>query len=149
VSRNGIIGALLFSAVLAGCGEGHRARWPEGIRRSEGKGSATNEEGLWTYWYPDGQLRERGEYKGGHKVGVWTQWYRGGQRASSGERVWVPDRRASERHGMWTTWHENGQKRSAGTYDRGSREGHRDAWGVDGTIDPQETGEYRDGLRVE
>ena len=149
MARFGNTLALLIAATLAGCGESPRAFWPGGVRRFEGAGGVRHGSGLWTYWYPDGQLRERGTYAGGHRVGVWSQWYLAGQRASRGERVWVPEHHASERHGIWTTWHENGQKRTEGTYDLGERDGHWDAWNADGSVDVETAGEYRDGQRVE
>ncbi len=134
-------------------GPGPMIPWPRGERRSQGRGERGQEEGEWTWWYEDGQIRERGRFEDGHRVGVWTQWYPHGQRASDGERIWVPERRASERHGPWTFWSDDGSQRAEGSFDRGLRVGRWSFWMAgeeqdEVVLDPERSGTYEAGVRV-
>jgi hypothetical protein len=53
-----------------------------------------------------------------------------------------------QRTGHWITWHANGQKHSEGAYDAGRREGSWTFWRVDGSVNPDLTGTYADGVRT-
>jgi len=138
-----------LAVVLSGCRE--EITWHRnGVRHASGPVALDRlRTGTWRFWYPSGQLREEGRYADGHRVGVWTQWHPGGQKASAGQRVWDPERGASLREGPWTFWWPNGNVRARGRFERGLRTGPWEVRIDTGRLDPERSGVYAAGERLD
>jgi len=71
-----------------------------------------------------------------------TYWANGQMQSRMEQRDGVPDGKAER-------WHANGSKQAEGDLSDGRMEGAWQFWSADGTPDPERTGTYRDGQRIE
>ena len=84
-----------------------------------------------------------GSYAQGRQMGLWVGYHKNGQKRFEGELE------GPQRVGSWVFWHQNGQKQSAGEFHSGKRQGAWRGWSRDGADDPEVTGIYLGGERVE
>jgi len=56
--------------------------------------------------------------------------------------------RNGKRYGPWVDYHENGQLGEKGTHKDGKADGPWVGYYEDGTVDEEDTGTYKDGVKV-
>jgi antitoxin component YwqK of YwqJK toxin-antitoxin module len=84
-----------------------------------------------------------GSYERGRQVGLWVGYHKNGQKRYEGELA------GPNRTGPWVFWHQAGQKQSEGEFVRGKRQGAWRGWTRSGADDPEVSGVYLDGERVQ
>lgn len=161
--------------LLPSCGAADGARrplvdtWPDGARKCEGVEVRVDgrwvKEGPATFYRADGSLAARGEYARGLETGSWTEWLEDGSRAEGayreGERdgpwsYWHPNGKRQEqgayaagtRTGTWRWWYDDGPLRSEAEYRAGRLHGRVVGYHRDGSVDPEGSGAYEDGVKV-
>lgn len=124
-------------------------------------------EGLWEAWHENGQPHELGSYANDEEIGVWQWWHENGGRMATGEFVdgqrtgtwsyWYENGNlqmdatyaGGKANGPWTSYHENGAIAAQGAFLDGELSGPWTVWTEDGEIDPDGTGTYVDGEKVD
>jgi antitoxin component YwqK of YwqJK toxin-antitoxin module len=101
------------------------------------------EHGPWEWYYEDGTPMAAGSWEAGKRVGPWSFWHESGALGSVGSYV---DGVGS---GTWTLYHESGWKWAEGPWVNGEPNGHWNVWNEDGSLDPEGTGTYVDGVKVD
>ncbi|MCA8980041.1 MAG: hypothetical protein H6831_10615 [Planctomycetes bacterium] len=140
--------------------------WFEAQRSLDADGK-WERDGMWNCWHSNGELHEQGEYRAGVAHGPWSWWYPDGNRMATGNFAngqrtgswtWYFDtgdlamkgRYANDRGvGTWTLYYPSGGRHAEGAFDETGASGHWTVWTENGAIDPERTGEYRDGVKVE
>ena len=100
-----------------------------------------NKEGPWEFYYENGQVEEKGDYKNGKREGPWVYYYSNGQLVSKGTY------KNGKEEGPWVYYWDNGQLGSKGDYKNGKREGPWVDYNRDGTVDEENTGTYKNGVK--
>jgi antitoxin component YwqK of YwqJK toxin-antitoxin module len=98
--------------------------------------------GTWSTWFSSGVLQSRGTRVNGSREGLWTRWFESNIKAREGNYSDdVPS-------GTWRQWSREGVLLSEGEILNGSRSGPWRVWHEDGHVDREQTGLYRDGVKV-
>jgi hypothetical protein len=99
--------------------------------------------GRWRYFDEQGLLLREGEYVEGLREGDWADYWPGTKQMRSQGFIHV-----GQLEGPWKYWHENGQPMSEGTYVNNKREGPWLYWKPDGKPDADQTGTYKDHVKI-
>lgn len=140
--------------------------WFEAQRSQNAEGK-WQRDGMWNCWHSNGELHEQGEYKAGVAHGSWSWWYPDGNRMATGRFAngqrtgawsWFFDTgdlamqgqyANDEGVGTWTLYYPSGGRHASGAFDDSGASGPWTVWTESGAIDPERTGEYRDGVLIE
>ena len=84
----------------------------------------------------------QGSLKDGKTDGPWVWYHENGQLLSTGtDKNGIPD-------GLWVNYWENGQLMSKGTIKDAKKDGPWVKYEEDGTVDKENTGTYKDGVKI-
>ena len=137
---------------------GHQTLGPDGFWVREGLweawhengqphelGSYANDEevGMWQWWHDNGTRMATGEFDDGQRTGSWSYWYENGNLQMAATYA------NGKANGSWTSYHENGSIAAQGAFLDGELSGPWTVWTEDGEIDPDGTGTYVDGEKVD
>ena len=98
--------------------------------------------GPWVSYYDNGQLWSKGTFKDGKKNGHWVHYHDNGQLMEQG--IFSDDKT----QGPWVQYHKNGQLHAKGTFKDGKLDGPWVWYLGDGTVFPEFTGTFKDGVKV-
>ena len=93
-------------------------------------------------YHSNGQLRTKETYKEGKFDGPWVRYYDNGQLELKGTFKDV------KFDGPWVGYYVNGQLGFKGTYKDGNKEGPWVNFNEDGTVIEEETGTFKDGVKI-
>ena len=123
--------------------------------------------GPWEAWHANGTLHEVGAYEDDEEIGVWQWFHENGARMATGEmvdgkrigswtywhdngNVWMNATYADGvANGPWTNYHEDGSLAAQGAFAGGELDGPWTVWTEDGAVDPDGTGTYVAGEKVD
>jgi hypothetical protein len=101
------------------------------------------EEGAWIYYWSNGQLWHKGDYKNGKKEGSWIYYH------NKDGTVWHKgDYKNGKKEGSWIYYHNSGQLSANVNYKNGKQEGATVVYNLDGTVNKEYTGTYKDGEKI-
>jgi antitoxin component YwqK of YwqJK toxin-antitoxin module len=95
-----------------------------------------------TYWN-NGQLLSKGNYKDGEKDGPWVKYF------NNGKLFFKGNYKDDKKQGPWVWYHDNGQLQSKGNYKDEKMDGPWVWYKLYGTVNPEYTGTYKDGVKVD
>jgi hypothetical protein len=148
VTRTGCSPCTLAGAVAlalaTACRPGPVHRWADGRAVARGHVVRHDHEGRWTLFDEQGRRLITGTYDKGTAVGIWKTFD-----PATGRLVQQHTLVAGALHGAAATWHGNGAPASRGAFANGQRDGAWLCWRPDGTLDPEQTGWYRAGVRAD
>ena len=84
---------------------------------------------------------QQGRFKNGVMEGPWVSYHENGQLLSEGAF------KNGKTEGPWVYYWDNGQLGSKGDYKNGKREGPWVDYNRDGTVDEENTGTYKNGVK--
>ena len=110
--------------------------------KSQGSFKNGKWDGPWVSYYDNGQLWSKGTFKDGKKNGHWVHYHDNGQLMEQG--IFSDDKT----QGPWVQYHKNGQLHAKGIFKDGKLDGPWVWYLSDGTVFPEFTGTFKDGVKV-
>ena len=117
--------------------------WDNGHLFSKGNYKNNLREGAWILYYSNGQLWSKDNYKNGVPEGPYVSYYDNGQLNKKGDFM------NGKQEGRWVDYWSNCQLRSEGDRKNGMREGPWVVYNLDGTVDEEFTGTYKNRVKVD
>ena len=87
--------------------------------------------------------KQQGKFKYGKHHGPWTYYWGNGQLLSNGTY------KNGKEDGPWVMYHYNGELTSKGTYKDGKKTGSWVGYNKEGTVVEEETGTFKDGVKID
>ena len=116
--------------------------WNNGQLFFEGNYKNGKKEGSWITYYNNGILQEKSTYQDGKIEGFYKRYYDNGKLTYKG--FYKNDKRV----GFWWSHWDNGVDWFIGIYKNGKREGKWVQYDTIGSLDKEETGTYKDGIKI-
>ena len=109
-----------------------------------GKGNYTEGylDGPWVWYYANGELDTKGNWINGKRDGPWV-WY-----FIDGRLSWIGNYKDGKREGPWVEFRAFGELTGKGNYTDGKRDGPWVWVNQDGVLNKEESGTYKDGVKV-
>ncbi len=82
--------------------ENYLERYPNGLKKVEGKLINGQRHGIWTYYYENGMKWSEGKYKRGIRDGFSVVYYENGRKKLAGEY------KGDLKVGIWKVWNDDG-----------------------------------------
>jgi len=99
-------------------------------------------DGPWVSYHDNGQLHWKGTYKDGEWDGPWVNYWDNGQLQS--KKIY----KNGKLDGPSVWYYDNGQLIYKGTYKNWKREGPWVEYNIDGTLNEERSGTFKDGVKV-
>ncbi|MDC6458143.1 toxin-antitoxin system YwqK family antitoxin [Alphaproteobacteria bacterium] len=112
----------------------------EGIDR----GSINNgkAQGSWVIYFGDGQLKRKVNFKDGNLHGSYVSYHDNGQLFLKGNYE------NGKQEGYWERYYPNGQSSDKGVFKNSKKEGYWEGFLKDGTVWRDDTGTFKNGVKV-